>query len=230
MKNVVEYFIILLKWKKFLFITLLLTLIGSYLLVYFFIEEEYKASSLIIPVEEESIGGMSSMLKSLKGLPIGMGGSLNAQIDLYNTILSSRSILRKVVDKFDLVNKFELDSSKVGYKEQALLILKKSIHAAETPESAYEVEVTSNNAQLSADISNYLVQLLNEKIVELNVKKSTENRKFLENRVKEIRYTLGVFEDSLRQYQQISGLYDADEQIKDIISAYAQFETELSSK
>jgi capsule polysaccharide export protein KpsE/RkpR len=52
----------------------------------------------------------------------------------------------------------------------------------------------------------------------------------LEKRLTEIKLNLRQSEDSLRKYQEISGIYDAKEQIKVLVGAYSTLETELITK
>jgi len=91
----------------------------------------------------------------------------------------------------------------------------------------YVIKVRSPSPQLSADITNYIVKRLNEKLVELNVKKSRDNREFLENRLEEIKLRLKNSEDSLKLFQEQTGVFLADEQVKGTLELLTQLETKL---
>lgn len=223
-----DYLIILLKRKKFLIITFLSLLIVSYLFIYFFINEQYEATALIIPSQQEQLGEFSSILKDFSSLPfnLNIGGlSENNNIDLYTTIINSRTNLEKVVERFNLIKKYKVDNM-----EEAIKALSKKIDAEETSESAFEISLRADSPQNAADMTNYVVDLLNKTVIRLNVQKSKDNREFLGKRYMEIKDNLKNAEDSLKIYEQYSGIYAAEDQAKSVLDAYTKLETELAVK
>ena len=70
--NLLDYLVLLVKWKKFFIILVLSTAVISYLFIYFFVESEYEASAVILPVEQNKVSGISSLLKNVSNLPIGI--------------------------------------------------------------------------------------------------------------------------------------------------------------
>jgi len=228
--DLLDYLVILVKWKKTLLIISVITAIVSYLSIYFLIDEQFDSSATIIPVEENSISGVAGFLKNL---PIDIGetsGFSNSEMDMYNTIIYSRTVLEKVIKKFNLINVYELDRSDPEYMEKALKILTDNVSAEVTEDNAYEISVRANTPNNAALITNYLIKLLNERIIELKTSKSSQNRIFLEGRLKEVRLNLKKAEDSLLAYQNKSGMLDAEDQVKGILEAYSKLETELITK
>lgn len=221
-----DFLIIIAKWKRLLIFLALFSLITSYLLIYYYIPEQFDASALIIPSEQEQMGGFGSLLKGVSGLPMGLGSlSKNKSSDFFNTIIYSRTALDSVIDKFNL---------KTDYKEQSREIcqklLKASIKTDLTEENAYSITVRASSPQKVADITNYLVDLINKSVIELNVSKSKDNREFLEIKYNEIKSNLKKAEDSLKQYQEASGMLEAEYQLKSIIETYANMESNLATK
>ena len=219
--DLLDYLVVLIKWKKFLIALLLPTLIISYLMIYFLVEEQFDSSTLLVPAEESGMGGLAGLLGNLgTNLPFNIGAtSSSPEMDMYNTIIYSRTNLEKVIEKFDLVNVYGLSPAIKDYREKTLLILANSINATETEYNAYEVKVRAKSPQLSANIANYIIQLLNEKLIELRTQKSKNNRIFLGKRVIEIRQNLRNSEDSLLAFQKKSGIIEPEEQFKSIVSA-----------
>jgi len=229
--NLLDYITILVKWKKFIILTVIISMIISYVGIYFLVDEQFEASALIVPSEDESMGGVAGLMKGLKGLPLDITGTMkNTELSLYNTIIYSRSSLEEIIDKFNLIEIYKVNTSKKEYREEAIKILKKSIEAGETKNNAYEVVVTAPEPVLAASITNYIIDLLNRRIIELKIKKSKNNREFLELRLEEVKNNLKDSEDSLRIYQEISGILDAKEQVKGLIGAYSTLETTLITK
>lgn len=229
--NLLDFIAILVKWKKFIIITVIISMIISYAGIYFFVDEQFEASALIVPSEDESMGGVAGLMKGLKGLPLDITGTMkNTELSLYNTIIYSRSSLEEIIDKFNLIEIYEVNTSKKEYREEAIKILKNSIEAGETKNNAYEIVVTAPEPILAASITNYIIDLLNRRIIELKIKKSKNNREFLELRLDEVKNNLKDSEDSLRIYQERSGILDAKEQVKGLIGAYSTLETTLITK
>jgi capsule polysaccharide export protein KpsE/RkpR len=227
----IDYIVLIVKYKKLLLITVLLTGVLGYLAVYFFIDEQFDSTSVIIPAKDESLGGISGLLGDLQNLPLGLGGGVSTEeMGMYNTVIYSRTMLEKVIDKFNLIEVFELEKSDPEYLEKAVKILTNNITTTETTDFSYIIEVRAPNPQLSADMNNYLVAELNNKIVQLKMEKSKNNRQFLEDRVNEVKVALAKSEDTLQYYQEKTGMLEAEEQVKEIMGVYGDLETELITK
>lgn len=224
--TLLDYVLILLKWKKFLLAVFLSSLILSYSILYFFVDEEFDSTALILPLEDTSLGGISGVMKNLKDLPLGLGGSSKtASTDLYITLIYSRTNLESLIKRFDLKNDYEESSL-----EEAIKILTNKITCKETKENAFTITVRTISRAKSVEMVNYIVEYLNSKVIQLNVSKSRDNRLFLEGRYNELKKNLKDSEDSLQYYQQKSGLFEAKEQIKLIAEAYSELEVERLTK
>lgn len=203
----------------------------TYLVIYVVVDEQYSATATIIPSDDESGSGLSGMLKGLKGLPINLGGSSSkTEINRYRTIIYSRTVIEEIIGQFGLYRVYKIDTTNKEYRELAIKRLRKEIITEETDEGAFEITAYSNDPQRAADIVNVIVRTLNDKIIQLKVSKSKENRIFLEKRVKEITRELYASEDSLKRYQEASGLFDVKSQIPEIMSVYSTLESELMLK
>ena len=224
--DILDFFLIAAKSKKKLLILTFTILIISYIAIYFFIPPQYDSTALIIPSQQEQFGGISSLLKNVGNLPMGIGNiSQNNDIEMYKTIIYSSTNLNKVIEKFDLLKDYELTS-----KEKAKKILTKNITADETDENAFLIKVRASSPQMAAEITNYLVDQLNESVINLNVRKARDNRIFLGERYNEIKENLKNAEDSLRLFQKRSGILEVENQTKATIEEYSKLESELATK
>ena len=227
----IDYLVFLVKYKRLILITVFLTGIIGYLTIYFFIDEQFDSKSVIIPAKDEGLGGIGGLLGDLGNLPLGLGDEFsNEEMGMYNTIIYSRTLLEKVIYEFKLIDIYELDKDDPEHMEKAIKILSNNISTIETPNFAYEIEVRSPDPDLSATMNNFIVQEMNNKIVEMKIEKSKNNRIFLEERVAEIENSLSLAEDSLRFYQEKSGMLEAVEQVKEVMGIYGELETELIKK
>jgi len=219
--DLLDYLVILIKWKKFLILLLLPTMIVTYLAIYFLIEEQFDAEALIIPADDTSMGGFASLIGNLDvNLPFDLGASSSPEMGLYSTIIYSRTNLQKVIDKFNLYQVYKLTPEIKDYKKKAIDILENNISASETEFGAFSLEVRSNSPELAANITNFIIEELNSTLIRIRTEKSRNNRVFLQDRIVEIRQNLRASEDSLIIYQKVSGILQPEEQFKGIIEAY----------
>jgi tyrosine-protein kinase Etk/Wzc len=229
--HLLDYLEFVVRRKQLFVLVFGLSLVLTYGLIYFFVREQFEATATIIPREEESAGLASGLLRGAKGLPLGLGTkSLNSHVDLYKTIIFSRTMLEDVVGKFDLIRIYGLDTSDSSYMEKAIKKLSEQIQTKETEESAFVISVRARTRQSAADLTNYVVRRMNERIIDLQVSRSRENRTFLESRVAELRAQMKTSEDSLRAFQERTGLLDVKTQVQGILTADATLETELTAK
>jgi uncharacterized protein involved in exopolysaccharide biosynthesis len=226
-----DYLVYIVKHRRFLFITLSLTAVLGYLTIFFLVEEQFDSTSVIIPAEDEGLGGISSLLGDIGNLPLDIAGGFSSEeMGMYNTIIYSRTLLEKVIGKFNLIDIYKLSLDDPEYMERALKILRGNISTNATEDMSYVINVRAPNPDLSAEMNNYIIAEMNKKIVELKIEKSRNNRRFLAKRVEEIETNLKFSEDSLMYFQENTGLLEAEEQIKQILGAYTELETSLITK
>jgi len=228
--DLLDYLVILVKWKKFLILLLLPTMIITYLAIYFIVEEQFDAEALIIPAEDTSMGGIASLIGNLDvNLPFDLGGS-SPEMGLYSTIIYSRTNLQKVIDKFNLYEVYKLSPEARDYKKKALDQLESNLSATETDFGAFSLEVRVNSPELAANIINFIIDELNSTLIRIRTEKSKNNRIFLQDRIVEIRENLRASEDSLIVYQSETGIIQPEEQFKGIVEAFTTIETELIAR
>jgi len=221
----------LVRRKELLLLVFVAMFVVCYVSIYLFIEEQYEATAVLIPREEDASSVASSLLRSAKGLPFGIGSkTARTDMDLYNTVIFSRSMMEDAIRTFDLVRRYRMDSTAADCMELAVKRLSREVTTKETEESAFEVTVRAGSRQLASDMANYIVDRMNQRIVELHTSKSKDNREFLALRVDEISTQLRHAEDSLRAYQERTGLLDVKTQLAGILTANTSLETELEAK
>jgi len=224
-----DFLVHLVRWKKFLISFGVILLIVTYLLIYFLIPEQFDSTSLLVSVEETSLSPTGLISKTITNIPLaslGIGGlTATEKYDLFNTLIYSRTMLVKLIEKFDLMKDYRLDRM-----DKTVKTLSNNITTEITESNAFQITVRASSAQKSADMNNYLVDEINKGVIELNTKKSHDNRIFIENRYNEIKLNLKIAEDSLKNFQQKYNLLAAEDQTKATIDAYTKLETELAKK
>lgn len=224
--DILDYLVMLVKWKRALIILLISSLIISYLSIYYFVAEEFESTATVLPSGDSQLGGISSLMKNLKDLPLGLGGKAqNAETDLYLTIIYSRTCLENLINKYDLMQEY-----KAKYLDDAVKILSKKINANLAEDNSFHISVRASSAHKAADMVNYILQYLNETVIKLNVAKSKTNKEFLEKRYAEIKRDLKNAEDSLQIFQQRSGILDPKEQPRLILNSFSKLENDVMEK
>ncbi len=225
-KEFYDYLILIAKLKKILLLIGFVTLISSYLLIYFFVDEQFESTAIIVPTESQGLGGISSIIGSLGNLPMGLGGALSqsGDIERYNTIVYSRSTIVEVIDKFDLQKEYDPESL-----DKTVKYFRKDVDTEVTEDNAFQISVKASSPQKSADITNYFVEVINRRIIDLNISKARDDKNFLEKRYNEVRDSLEKAEDSLAYFQEKSGVFLAEEQIKATIETFSKLEATLAA-
>jgi tyrosine-protein kinase Etk/Wzc len=227
--DLLDYFVIVIKWKRFLLIEFVFTIIVSYLLVYILLPPQYDSKTTIVAVEEQGLNPISSITKSMGNFPIaslGLGQfSAADKYDLFTTIILSRSNLEKIIKEFDLMQDYGTESL-----EKTVKALEANITLDVTTEMAFEIQVRASSPKKSLEIAKFLLKEVNSSVIDLNVRKSREKREFLEERYKEISANLTSAEDSLMLYQKRSGILEPENQIKATIEALTNLESEVALK
>ena len=222
-----DYLSILLKWKKFLIINLLIVSIGA--TVYsFMIPETFKSTAtLMLPGEKEM--GLGSLLGEGSALSFGAqllgGGSANQ--DLILGILNSRSILSKVVNRFDLYSYYEIKD-----RNYDLLMRSFSNDIIFTPNEfgLIEINVINKDPQTAADIANYFARLADSMNIKLNIEQAVNNRAFIEKRFFKTEEDLKKAEEDYYEFQKKYSAFEVTEQVKASVQAAAELESELFKK
>ncbi len=229
--HLLDYIEFIIRRKQLILLVFFSALVTTYVLIYVFMEEQYEATAVIIPRQDESASLASSVLRGIRNVPLNLGTMTpSAQIDLYKTIIYSRTMMEDVVRRFNLFAVYRLDTTDVAVMEKAIKRLEGDVVTKETEQGAFVITVRSNNRQRSADMTNYIVQALNERIIDLQVSRSRDNRIFLENRVKELRTEISIAEDSMQVFQERTGLLDVKSQLQGILTTHATLETDFASK
>ena len=167
-----DFLIVIVRWKRFLIILTVFSLIIGYLTVYFLIPPQYDSTATIVATEDSQMNPLSAIAGGLSDLPLnflGFGGmTSSAKYDLFTTIIYSRTNLEKMIDKFHLKNDYGIEST-----EKTIKLLKNLITVEITDELAYGITIRSISPEKSADMTNYLVEKVNKDVIELNVKKES---------------------------------------------------------
>ncbi|MFO7525326.1 MAG: Wzz/FepE/Etk N-terminal domain-containing protein [Ignavibacteriaceae bacterium] len=223
-----DYLYILYKWKKFLFINLfLIILIGT---VYsFIITEKFKATCIITVAQSNSnLGGISSLIS-------GQIGSLGTQLfgindptqDIVYEILNSRSILTHIINKFDLVEYYNIPDNNI---DRTIKSFANDLIFEPTDNGMIEISVINEDPEIAAAIANYFVVIVDSVSIKLNSEQARNNRIFIEKRYLLNELDLMAAEDSMFKFQKKYGMFAVPQQLEASIKATAEIEANFQQQ
>jgi tyrosine-protein kinase Etk/Wzc len=226
-----DYIYILYKWKKFLIINLFIVL-GLSTLYAFLLPLEYKATATImIPPENESaFGGLTSLLggkSSIASMGSRLFGVSNTSEDILLGIINSRTALTDVINKFKLMEYYEIDDKNV---DKALKAFRNDISSDPNEFGMIDFSVINKSPEVSAQIANYMVALVDSLNIEFNIERAKSNRIFIEKRYMQNVNDLRRAEDSLYKFQKKYGIVAVPEQLEVTVKAAAEVEAQLMKK
>jgi tyrosine-protein kinase Etk/Wzc len=144
--------------------------------------------------------------------------------DLYASMLESNTILESVVDSFDLMRVYDVQS-----RPQAVAALKKQLNIKVEPDGIISVEADSRNAGLSADLANSLVSFLDRFNQRLQRQKNSDYSDFLNLRIRETDSALARAQRELQEFQESNKAISLDLQSEALIANLAEQKAALTT-
>ncbi len=134
----------------------------------FFVPKEYKSYGMVYPPSSTSIDNSIDFPNF----------GYDVEADRLIQIFQSGEIRDSVVKKFDLVAYYEVDKSSPEWMDELTKKFYKNVKFERMPSMAVLISVRSKNAELSANMVNYIIHLadgLREKIYKRNIITAYEN-------------------------------------------------------
>ena len=226
-----DYIYVLYKWKKLIIINVLIIAI-IFTIISFLIPKQYKATATIMipPENNMGLGGITSLLggkSSIASLGSKVFGVSNTSEDVLLGIINSRSALTEVINKFNLMDYYEIDENNM---DKALKAFRNDITLDPNEFGMIDFSIINKNPQLGADIANYMVQLVDSLNIKLNTERAKNNRIFIEKRYNQNLNDVRAAEDSLYKFQKKYDIVAVPEQLEVTVKAAAEIEAQQIKK
>ena len=176
--------------------------------------EYFRSSATLLPETEKGklagLGGLSD-LAALAGVNVGGEGSL---AKLYPTIIKSEAVLTNVIYAKYKTEKFKEPASLIQYweieektPERSYEVALKSLGEAlqvglDNKTSVVTISIETREPQLSADIINRVTSELDKFIRTKRTTKASEQRKWIEDRLVEVKQDLQRSENALKEFRE----------------------------
>ena len=222
--NLLDFLAFLLRWRRFILLFVGLIVLFT-LIISLIMPARYVAKATIFPSQEQQLDISSFISSKLAGLPGVAGfaaqmGSLPGEI--YLTILRSRSMSEVVIDTFHLREVWKMEKAPVEEVMRVLLGYAKFQY--DLRDATLTVEVTSRDPKMAAAMANFYVRELDWRNQELKSQKATHDKIFIGERLEDARHRIDELEDSLRSFQERTGILNIEEQVKATIKTAAELE------
>ncbi len=238
--TILDYILILVKWKKFI---LLFTVLSALLAagIVLILPEWYSASATILIPQDQgvslgsdqgvSLGSSSSLISQVQSripsLPFMgnlFGGGSGSQQFL--SILNSRVAQEYIARKFNLQEQYETENS-----EATIKILKNHVSFQETEQlGGIAISVEDVSPIQASQMANTYVYFLDSLNIRFQTERARGNRIFIHERYDKTFGELTDAEDSLRTFQLTHNIISFPEQLEAEIQSYAQLRGQLALK
>lgn len=226
-----DYLYIIIKWKNFILINFIIT-VGIISALVFSIPPEYKATAVVMspPDNSSGMGGLAGLLSSKNsGISLGqklLGGN-NTSEDMLLGILNSRTTITHVINKFHLMEYYEI---KDGNMWKAIKAFSQDLSFGPNEYAMLEISVINKDPKKAAEIANYFVKILDSLNIKFNVEQARNNRSFIEKRYFKNVSDLKSAEDSLYKFQKKYGIFAVPQQLEVAVKAAGELEANLTAK
>ena len=198
------------------------------LVVCLLVPHYYKAETRIY-VPQEKGGNLAAQLMGQAGGLVALAGAsapLKSQGELYLEMLKSRTVLDRIVDRFDLLNRYG-----ERYRQDARKRLLELFVAREERKSGVLfLTVEDRDPKRSADMANAFVEELKSLAGGLAISEAGQRRLFFEEQIGQTKVSLARAEEEIKAFQQRTGVFQIDAQARAIIEGIARIRAIIAAK
>jgi uncharacterized protein involved in exopolysaccharide biosynthesis len=214
--------------RKFL-ITFIFIVTCIAILIALLLPKEYKATASVLPASESglisSLSGISALAKSFASFQGLSSLSGDNEIDRYFAILNSKTVQHKVINKFNLRSVYDLEDEELWKVERELA---GKVDFSLEDEGNLLISVYDQSPERSANMANYMVELLNEINTELHVTNAKATREFIEKRHQQNLDDIKILELQMKDFQIKYGVIAIPEQIEATVKSIAELYVDLA--
>lgn len=186
---------------------------------------EYRAETRLLLPENSGLGGL---LESVVPGAAAILGQQSGGYSRYLAILTSRTMLESVVDRFDLVDHYDLAGSRTPRTAAVKRLSENTTFDVSLDYDYLAVQVLDEDPNLAAQMASYFADELNRRNILLSASSAAENREFLEVRLQEAEAALDSALAELQQFQEQSGIVEVDVQAEALMSALADAQGQVA--
>ncbi len=188
----------------------------------------YKAETRILPPQDKGSNLAAQLMGQAGGLFALAGGAagIKSPGELYVEMIKSRTVLDRMVDRFDLMKLY-----KEKYRQDARKKLLELFTVREDRKSGVIIlTVEDRDPKRSADMANAFVEELKSLAGGLAISEAGQRRMFFEEQIRQTKESLARAEEEVKGFQQRTGAFQIDAQAKAIIEGIANLRARIAAK
>ena len=214
------------RWRLILGITAVSTVIA--VVVSLLLPVYYKAETRILPPQDKGSNLAAQLMGQAGGLIALAGGAagVKSQGELFVAMTKSRTVLDRMVDRFDLMKLY-----KGKYREDARKNLVGVLKVLEDKKSGIiSLTVEDRDPKRAADMANAFIEELKSLAGGLAISEAGQRRMFFEDQLRESKVSLVRAEEEIKDFQQRTGMFQVDAQARAIIEGIGRLRAGIAVK
>lgn len=184
--------------------------------------EWYRASTRLLLPEGSQGGPLAAMLSDLGPVASSLVGGSSADYSRYISILSSRTLLEDVVDRFNLVDVYETGDTRAVRANTRSTLLENVDFEIDEEFGYLSISVLDKDPERAAEMANYFVQQLNQRNSELLAQSASNYRLYMESAVADNATAIDSLRSRLQRFQQEYGVIDLPTQAETFLETVAE--------
>lgn len=193
---------------------------------------KYRPEALILVQDQQQGGGLSSMISSsglgaLAGMAgISAGGSGYGELAV--KLLKSKSILDKIAEEFNLVERYKIEKHFISGPRE--IILESSNFDYDAKTNTITISFEDSDPVFATAMVNRMVELLDKRFSSIGGNKSLTLKNLLEEKLAGVSAEMSRFEARIQDFQQEHGVLSIEELATEQITMLARLRSQLILK
>lgn len=184
----------------------------------------FTASTRILPPQQQSVSSMiSAQLGSLSNLAGITGISIKNPADTYVALIRSRSVADRLVERFDLVSAYGVESRTDARKR-----LDRRTQVTAGKDGLVTIEVDDEDPKRSAAMANSYVEELKHLTRHLAITEAKQRRLFFEEQIRQAGSNLATAQSALATSKGSESLINVEPQV--LVSGIAQLKAQIGAR
>ncbi len=223
--NLLELVLVLVKNKYLILGTVAVTFVLT-CIVTLLMPNVFTATARLIPPQQDK-GRLAGMMSGAGGMAALVGLSPGADTaEYYVGMLQSRAVADVIIERFDLMSRFEWESRDGAYRA-----LRNKVSASVDRNNGFiTVQVDDEDPRFAAELANAYVEELQQLHARINLNTVGRERVFLEERLAMVQRDLVRAEDTLRDFQQSNKAIQIDAQAMAVIDSMSRLKGQITAR
>jgi tyrosine-protein kinase Etk/Wzc len=191
-----------------------------------FATKSYRSTMTVVAAGQQKQGVASLLGGQLSGLAAAFDGGGGADVARIAAVLQSTAVTDAVIEKFDLKKRYDK-----RFQEQVRQALWSACNVKTlTKPSLVQVTCDDQDPRFAQTMLNFFAEHGNKVFRRVSVGSASEEVRFLERRVAELRLQADEAAARMRQFQETHQMVDLDSQAKAVVSSVAMLQAQRISK